>query len=83
MSTANHSSALVRWGTGPGDGPALVCLPWAGSGAVPFRAWGPVLDGVAAVCGVRLAGRESRQTEPLAATLDEAVSATVPRRTAR
>lgn len=77
MSTANHSSALVRWGTGPGDGPALVCLPWAGSGAVPFRAWGPVLDGVAAVYGVRLAGRESRQTEPLAATLDEAVSALV------
>lgn len=44
---------------------------------MPFRPWGPVLDGVAAVYGVRLAGRESRQTEPLATSLDETVSALV------
>lgn len=44
---------------------------------MPFRSWGPVLDGVAAVYGVRLAGRESRQTEPLATGLDEVVGALV------
>ncbi|MEI5097680.1 thioesterase domain-containing protein [Streptomyces sp. PmtG] len=52
---------------------ALVCVPWAGAGATPFRPWGPVVGDAADVYGVRLAGRESRQTEPLPTSLDEVV----------
>lgn len=56
----SRSSVLVRW-TGSGQHElALICIPWAGAGAVPFRAWGPMMDGVAAVYAVRLAGREAR-----------------------
>lgn len=54
--------------------PALVCIPWAGAGAAPFRAWGPALAGTASVYGVRLAGRESRQGEPPATVLDDVVA---------
>jgi surfactin synthase thioesterase subunit len=50
-----------------------VCIPWAGAGATPFRFWGPVIGDAADVYGVRLAGRESRQTEPLPASLGEVV----------
>jgi surfactin synthase thioesterase subunit len=38
---------------------ALVCIPWAGAGAAPFRSWAPTFSGVAAVYGVRFPGRES------------------------
>jgi surfactin synthase thioesterase subunit len=51
-----------------------VCIPWAGAGAAPFRSWGPVIGDAATVYGVRLAGRESRQTEPPATAHDEVVA---------
>ncbi|MFB8139383.1 thioesterase II family protein [Streptomyces parvus] len=74
---SKQSSKLVPWGAGKTtptrNSTALVCIPWAGAGATPFRPWGPVIDDVADVYGVRLAGRESRQTEPLPASLDEVV----------
>lgn len=41
----------------------LFCLPWAGGGALPYRAWRDKLAGVAAVVPVRLPGRETRATE--------------------
>ncbi|MEU3662056.1 thioesterase domain-containing protein [Streptomyces sp. NPDC032940] len=86
MDTANYagiskkSSKLVPWIPGTatntgnaGSGTALACVPWAGAGATPFRAWGPVIGDAADVYGVRLAGRESRQTEPLPTSLEEVV----------
>lgn len=62
--------------------PALACIPWAGAGASPFRAWGPVLAGTASVYGVRLAGRESRQGEPPATVFDDVVAGLVQELTA-
>ncbi|WND19638.1 thioesterase II family protein [Streptomyces violaceus] len=74
---SKQSSKLVPWSTGTttrsGNSTALACIPWAGAGATPFRPWGPVIDDVADVYGVRLAGRESRQTEPLPTSLDQVV----------
>src|SRR3954464_277085 len=74
MTTPHRSSALVPWSAGAGDGTALVCIPWAGAGATPFRAWAPVIGDVATVHGVRLAGRESRQPAPLPTALDQVVA---------
>ncbi|MFJ5828290.1 thioesterase II family protein [Streptomyces sp. NPDC093089] len=51
-----------------------MCIPWAGAGATPFRTWGPVVGDAAAVYGVRLAGRESRQTEPPGTVLADTVA---------
>ncbi|MBY8884714.1 hypothetical protein K7472_07630 [Streptomyces sp. PTM05] len=51
-----------------------MCIPWAGAGATPFHAWGPVIGDAAAVYGVRLAGRESRQVEPPATSLADVVT---------
>ncbi|MEV7443123.1 thioesterase domain-containing protein [Streptomyces sp. NPDC091204] len=72
---SKKSSKLVPWSTGTatGNGTALACIPWAGAGATPFRPWGPVIGDAADVYGVRLAGRESRQTEPLPTSLDDVV----------
>ncbi len=74
---SKKSSRLVPWSTGTatttGNSTALACIPWAGAGATPFRPWGPVIGDAADVYGVRLAGRESRQTEPLPTSLDEVV----------
>ncbi|WP_432921497.1 thioesterase II family protein [Microbispora sp. CA-135349] len=54
-----------------------MCIPWAGAGAAPFRSWGPLLGDVATVYGLRLAGRESRRTEPPADTMSHVVAETV------
>lgn len=72
---SKKSSILVPWSTGTEtrNGTALVCIPWAGAGATPFRPWGAVIGDAADVYGVRLAGRESRQTEPLPTSLDDVV----------
>ena len=74
MTNSNQSPALVPWSTEKGNDTALICIPWAGAGAAPFRAWAPVIGDTAAVYGVRLAGRESRQVEPLATALDDVVT---------
>jgi surfactin synthase thioesterase subunit len=68
-----QKKALISWNALPASGPALVCIPWAGAGAAPFRSWGPLLDGVATVYGLRLAGRENRRTEPPAVAISEVV----------
>jgi len=44
--------------------PRLFCFPWAGGGALPYRAWRENLCAVAAVVPVRLPGRETRAGEP-------------------
>ncbi|WDZ86239.1 thioesterase II family protein [Micromonospora cathayae] len=67
------SRSLVSWGTPASNDRALVCIPWAGAGAAPFRPWTPVLGAVSTVYGLRLAGRESRRAEPPATTVAEVV----------
>ncbi|MFI6683003.1 thioesterase II family protein [Streptomyces sp. NPDC050485] len=74
MGMSKQSPVLVPWSSAPGNNTALVGIPWAGAGATPFSAWGPVIDDAADVYGARLAGRESRQTQPPAASLAEAVA---------
>jgi surfactin synthase thioesterase subunit/glycosyltransferase involved in cell wall biosynthesis len=44
--------------------PRIFCLPWAGGGALPYRAWREPLSPLAAVAPVRLPGRETRAGEP-------------------
>jgi surfactin synthase thioesterase subunit len=69
--------SLVSWGAPATSSLALVCIPWAGAGAAPFRAWSPVLRDTATVYGLRLAGRESRRAEPPAETAAEVVGEVV------
>ncbi|MEV0455743.1 thioesterase II family protein [Catellatospora methionotrophica] len=74
VSEPRLSPSLVPWGTAASADTALVCVPWAGAGATPFRTWAPVVTS-AAVYGVRMAGRENRRTEPMPAALGEVVDA--------
>ncbi|MCG5436897.1 thioesterase II family protein [Micromonospora foliorum] len=69
--------SLVSWGAPATSGLALVCIPWAGAGAAPFRVWTPVLGDTATVYGLRLAGRESRRAEPPAKTAGQVVGEVV------
>lgn len=71
------TSALVPWSAGPPDGPALLCVPWAGAGAAPFRTWGPLFPGDITVYGVRLPGRESRMAEAAPTDISQVVDALV------
>ncbi|MFF9393442.1 thioesterase II family protein [Streptomyces griseoluteus] len=64
---------LVPWSAETGNDVACICIPWAGAGAAPFRPWAGLLGDTADVYGVRLAGRESRQTEPPATALGDVV----------
>ncbi len=56
-------AAYVRWRTVP-RAPVLVCVPWAGAGAAPFRPWADWLAPSVEVWALRLPGRESRIGEP-------------------
>lgn len=53
----------------------LFCLPWAGGGALAYRAWKDPLAPVAAVCPVRLPGRESRAAEPAFERMEDLTAA--------
>jgi surfactin synthase thioesterase subunit len=56
-------ATLVRW-TGPTrPASALVCVPWAGAGAAPFRSWVSLMPPATALLAARLPGRESRIAE--------------------
>lgn len=58
------------------DGAALrlFCFPWAGGGALPYRTWKQAMSGIAAVCPVRLPGRESRAAEAPVERMEELVA---------
>lgn len=62
------SSALDRWVSCLRPRPQaklrLLCLPYAGGGISPFRAWPDRLPDEVEVCAVRLPGRETRLAEP-------------------
>jgi surfactin synthase thioesterase subunit len=55
--------SLVRWSEASDELPALVCIPWAGAGAAPFRSWSRALEGHSVIYAARFRGRESRLTE--------------------
>lgn len=63
--------ALVRWAGPPAPRGALLCVPWSGAGAAPFRAWAPLLPEDVELYGVRLPARESRLADPFPDALTE------------
>jgi len=55
--------SLVRF-SGSEDSPlSLVCIPWAGAGAAPFRSWAGVMPADTGLLAARFPGRESRIRE--------------------
>ena len=67
-------SSIACW-TRPAEPRArLVCLPWAGGGAGPFREWRNLVPPETELLAVRLPGRESRLDDPPPADLAAAVS---------
>ena len=63
MNSPTPGPSLICWNESSRRDRVLVCIPWAGAGAGPYRAWGPVLGDRTSVYGARLAGRESRYNE--------------------
>jgi surfactin synthase thioesterase subunit len=57
------TSRYVRVLAGHG-GRRLVCFPWSGAGALPFRSWGPIAPPDLTLLVARLGGREDRLREP-------------------
>lgn len=55
----------------------LFCFPWAGGGALPYKAWRAALEDTAAVVPVRLPGRESRLAEPAVERMESLVAVLV------
>jgi medium-chain acyl-[acyl-carrier-protein] hydrolase len=51
----------------------LVCLPWAGSGVAPYRAWAAGFPADVEVFGVRLPGRETRLGEQPLDRVDDVI----------
>ncbi|WKX73985.1 thioesterase II family protein [Streptomyces sp. XD-27] len=66
-------ATLVTWAPGTADGPALICLPWAGASAVVFRTWASAFPEDVGVYGVRLPGRENRMAEPALTDVAEVI----------
>lgn len=62
--TPAPANSLICWNKSSQHDDAVVCIPWAGAGASPFRTWAPMIDGSARVYGARLPGREARFSEP-------------------
>ena len=60
----------------------LFCFPYAGGGALAFRAWPAAMPAEIEVCPVQLPGREGRLSEPaltrVAAVAEEAADALLP-----
>jgi surfactin synthase thioesterase subunit/glycosyltransferase involved in cell wall biosynthesis len=61
--------------TAPAAPLRLFCFPYAGGGSAVFRAWQKSLEGVTAVCPIRLPGRETRIGEPPVERLEPVVDA--------
>ncbi|MFD7027458.1 alpha/beta fold hydrolase [Streptomyces sp. NPDC059917] len=63
------AKSLICWNESSPHDDAVVCIPWAGAGARPFRAWASTIDGTARLYGARLSGREARFNEPPPASI--------------
>lgn len=59
----------MRWASSELANGAVICVPWAGAGAAPFRAWASLCPRDLELWAVRLPGRESRISEPLPTTI--------------
>jgi surfactin synthase thioesterase subunit len=57
------AGGLVCWKRAPEGCASVVCFPWAGGGAAPFRHWAEWLPEDVGLWAVRLAGREARLSE--------------------
>ncbi len=68
------ATCLVSWNDARPEAPALVCIPWAGAGAAPYRAWVPVLGDRMQIHAARLAGREGRFGEQPRADIADVVA---------
>ncbi|GGS53599.1 thioesterase II family protein [Streptomyces cinerochromogenes] len=66
-------SWLRPWHPAPRRAPALLCLAPAGAGCGQYRPWQELLGDDVSVIGVALPGRESRWSDPMPGTLEEAV----------
>lgn len=75
MSASSEPAWLMRWHSGASVDAVLLCLPPAGSGCGQYSGWQRELGESVAVVGVQLPGRERRFTEPMPATVDDAVAA--------
>lgn len=74
---ASNKGVLVTFGQRIGRR-AIVCIPHAAAGASVFSPWVNVLDDVAAVCAVRLPGRESLITEKPLDSVESIVARLIP-----
>ena len=79
------ASGLVCWKRAPAGCSSLICFPWAGGGAAPFRDWAQWLPDDLGLWAARLPGREVRLAEPpidemerLVAVLADEVAASAP-----
>lgn len=72
--TPLKNNSLISWNASAGNDLTLLCIPWAGAGAAPFRPWSAVIADVATVYGLRLAGRENRREEPPASKISDVVA---------
>lgn len=61
---ASLNPTFVRWDEAARSRSALICFPWAGAGAGPFRTWVEHLPPDLEVWAARLPGRETRIREP-------------------
>jgi medium-chain acyl-[acyl-carrier-protein] hydrolase len=53
-------STFIRWAGADTDRLGIVCFPWAGAGAAPFRSWASLAPNGISLWAARLPGRESR-----------------------
>lgn len=67
-------ACFVPWVRNDDPRLALVCFPWAGAGAAPFRDWSGSLPEAVDLWALRLPGRESRLRERPVSGLDEAIA---------
>ena len=68
------ASCFVPWARHDEPRRALVCFPWAGAGAAPFRTWCEGLLPGVDLWAVRLPGRENRLRERPLAGMDEMIT---------
>ncbi len=75
MNAPSRTATLIRLTTRPGARRRLICLPYAGGGVAPFRAWGRSLPDDVELVAAQLPGREARLREPLLDSIAHMVDA--------
>lgn len=78
MSTKRTNPWVINPQPNPQATLRLFCLPYAGGGIAPFRAWSRELPATIDVCLVQLPGRETRLSEPAINQLERLLELLVP-----